>query len=190
MAPKNMKNFISLILLFILQACMIGAGENSKIEPLANNFFPKIVGIDLQGNKRQLPQAFDKKLNIVIVAFKREQQEEVDTWIPTIEEIIKKNSDVSFYEVPLIYELNPFSRAFVNNGMRNGIKNEIARQRTITVYTDREKFFEVMKMSEDKIYVLLLNNSGKILWQKEGVINKENSSALTKLTTIKNKKNR
>lgn len=179
-----MKNFISLILLFSLSAC-IGAGENSKIKATNNNFFPKIVGIDLEGKKRQLPDAFDKKLNIVIVAFKREQQEEVNTWLPTINEITKKNSAISFYEVPLIYKVNPLSRAFINNGMRRGIKDEVARKHTITVYTDREKFFNIMKMSEDKIYVLVVNKSGKILWQKDGVANKKNVAALKKFLKIK-----
>ncbi len=184
-----MKHFIFLISVFFLQGCMIGAGENSKIAANNKGFFPKISGINLQGNKQQLPSAFNKKLNIVVVAFKREQQEEVNSWIGSTDEILKKSDDIGFWEVPLIYELNAFSRSFVNNGMRRGIPDEKARKRTITVYTNRAEFFKIMKMEEEKIYVLLLNNNGKILWQNEGVATPKKIKALEAAIKI-NKKNR
>ena len=180
-----MKKIIPFILLLSLQSCMIGAGENSKVEPNKNNYFPKITGIDLDGKKQELPAAFKNKFNLVIVAFKREQQAEVDTWINAIEPTLKENSNLSFYEIPLIYELSTFSRMWVNNGMRFGIPNEIARKRTITVYTNREEFFKITAMKEDKIYALLIDNSGKILWRAEGVANKANVAAVRKISLSK-----
>lgn len=167
-----MKKIITFIMLFALQSCMIGAGENSKIEANKNNYFPKITGIDLDGKKQELPAIFKNKFNLVIVAFKREQQTEVDTWIKAIEPILKENTNLSFYEVPLIYELSSFKRLWVNNGMRFGISDKIARKRTITVYTNREEFFRITKMQEDKIYALLIDAGGKILWQEEGIASK------------------
>lgn len=168
-------------MLFALQACMIGAGENSKIEANKNSYFPKITGIDLDGKKQELPTVFKNKFNLVIVAFKREQQAEVDTWIKAIEPILKENSNLSFYEIPLIYELSTFSRMWVNNGMRFGIPNEVARKRTITVYTNREEFFRITKMQEDKIYALLIDASGKILWKSEGIAKNDNIAAVKKM---------
>lgn len=174
--------YISLLLaLLTLQSCLIGAGENSKIEVNKNNFFPKIIGIDLNGNKQELPQAFEGKLNIVVVAFKREQQSEVDTWIKGAGDILSKNPEVRLYEVPLIYELNSFKRAWVNNGMRFGIQDEQARKRTITVYTNRDEFFTLMKMREEEIYTLLLDDAGKILWQASGVANEDSIKLLDKV---------
>lgn len=183
-----MKYLTLLITLLTLQSCMIGAGENSKVEANKNNYFPKLTGIDLDGNKKELPQAFAGKLNIVIVAFKREQQSEVDTWIKTAEPILQKNPQVNFYEIPLIYELSAFSRAWVNNGMRFGIPDKIARKRTITVYTDRNKFFEITKMKEEKIYALLLNNDGKILWKVEGIADDSKTKNLLKVISKNTKK--
>jgi len=174
-----MKYLTAIILLITLQSCLIGSGENSEIGVNGTNF-PKIRGIDLQGKKQELPSAFEGRLNIVAVAFKREQQKDVDSWIAAVDEIIKNNSDIKFYEVPLIYELGMVSRMWVNNGMRYGIPSEIARKRTITVYTDRKKFFKIMKMQEDRIYVLVLNDAGKILWQSEGVADEN------KILSIKN----
>lgn len=180
-----MKKIISLLLLFTLQSCIIGAGENSKIEANKNDHFPKITGIDLDGKKQNLPFAFKNKLNLVVVAFKREQQVEVDTWIKEIEPILKENPNLSFYEIPLIYEISHFGRMWINNGMRFGIPSEIARKRTITVYIDREKFFKITKMDENKIYALLINGAGEILWRIEGVANQDKITALKKKFLLK-----
>ncbi len=173
-----MKKIIILISALILQSCLIGAGKNSKVEKNEVNFFPKIIGIDLEGKEREMPTAFNSKLNIVIVAFKREQQKDVDGWIPYISEI--KNENISFYELPIIYELNAFKRAWVNNAMRFGIKNDDSRRHTITVYTNRAEFFEIMKMQEDKIYVLLIDDKGKILSRIEGLVDDKKVSDLTR----------
>jgi len=164
-----MKKILIIAFTLLLQSCLIGSGENSKIEASNNNYFPKVVGIDLQGNKQELPQAFQNKFNLVVVAFKREQQLQVDTWIKALEPILKEKSNLSFFEIPLIYELSSAKRFWVNNGMRFGILDEVARKRTITVYTNRDEFFKITKMREDEIYTLLLDKNGKILWRVEGV---------------------
>lgn len=176
------QKFYYLLFIIMLQSC-IGAGTNSQIEVVGDDFFPKMVGIDLQGNERQLPQSFDAKLNLVIVAFKREQQVDVDSWIKVFPQIFAKNSQINFYELPIIYELGAFSRMSINNGMRRGVKGDEARSRTITIYTNRTKFFDLMKMQEDKIYALLIDQSGKILWQKEGVANVQNVESLQNFIT-------
>lgn len=197
-------NIALLIVLITLQSC-IGAGQNSKIvggeviktnatkissikkslpKSIVGESFPQLTGIDLQGNQRQLPQSFSGKLNLVVLAFKREQQVEVDGWIKTFAEISPKNPQINFYEVPLIYELSAPSRWWINNGMRRGVTDEVARSRTITVYTDRTKFFAITKMKSEKIYALLIDKSGKVLWQSEGPSTPESTKDLQKL--IKN----
>ena len=175
-----MKKISLFITLFLLQSCIIGAGTNSRIEANKNSYFPKITGIDLNGQEQEIPTVFKNKFNLVILAFKREQQAEVDTWIKAIEPIIKENPNLNLYEIPLIYQLSAFGRMWVNNGMRFGISDKAARKRTITVYTDREEFFRITRMQEDKIYALLIDDGGKILWRAEGIAN------IANLTAVKN----
>ncbi len=150
----------------------IGAGKLSEVKPQGQGLFPKLEGIDLQGKTRRLPDSFAGKLNIVTVAFEQEQQEDVNTWISLADEIIKDNKTVRFYEIPLIYKLNAPYRMWVNNGMRSGIPDEAARERTITVYTDREAFTKLMNMQTQNIYTLLLDDQGKILWRAQGTLTK------------------
>lgn len=175
-----MKNFFIITSLIALTSCFIGSGENSKILNLGEKKFPKLTGIDLNGNKQLLPESFDGKLNIVAIGFEREHQEAINTWIKVADEIISKKPEIKFYEVPLIYELSTFSRAWVNNGMRFGIQNEIARKRTITVYTNRDEFFDIMQMKGDRIYVAIINKEGDILWITDGVASKEKTESMQK----------
>lgn len=175
----NMKKILTVLTLLLVTSC-IGFGVNSKIEANKDGFFPQLTGIDLEGEKRELPKAFENKINLVVVAFKREQQENVNGWIKVADEILEKNSEVGFYEIPLIYELGAISRGFINNGMRRGIPDIKARKRTITVYTNREEFFKMMKMKEEKIYLLVISNQGKIMQRIEGDATKKNISALKK----------
>ena len=180
-----MKKLMLLSLLAVMQSCFIGAGENSKIEADKNNYFPKITGIDLNGKKQEIPAIFKNKFNLIIVAFKREQQIEVDSWIKAVEPILKENTNLSFYEIPLIYELSVFKRMFLNNGMRFGITDEVARKRTITVYTNRQEFFKITQMKEEQIYALLIDDNGKIIWRVEGVADDKKISDLKKIMPIK-----
>ena len=175
-----MKKICLILAIMSLTSCMIGSGENSSIEA-NNNKFPLMSGINLDGIKHDLPKDFAGELNLVSIGFEREHQEAINTWIAVADEITKNNSKIKFYEVPLIYELGGFSRAWVNNGMRLGIQDKIARERTITVYTNRDKFFEIMDMKGDKIYTLLLDKDGKILWRSEGLANQKNIESLQKI---------
>lgn len=168
-----MKKFLVLLgALFIVTGC-IGAGTISGLQPQGNNMFPKLEGIDLLGKKRDLPAAFEGKLNIISVAFEREHQEDVNPWIGLALEIMKEHKGVRYYEVPLIYELNAPSRFWVNNGMRSGIPDQAARERTITVFTDRPAFTGLMNMDASIIYTLLLDDKGKILWRTSDVLTDE-----------------
>lgn len=172
-----MKKFLLLGAAFMVTAC-IGAGSISAIKPLGKNTFPQMEGIDLLGESRIVPAAFSGELNIVAVAFEREQQKDVNTWIDVAEAIMKENASVKFYELPVIYEVNGMYRTWINNGMRSGIPSKTARERTITIYTDREEFTTLMQMTTDQISVLLIDNKGKILWRNNGVATKQAINSL------------
>ena len=64
--------------------------------------------------------------------------------------------------------------------MRRGIPDPVARDRTITVYTDQQRFSETMRMPLDRIHVLLVRNSdGAILWRTQGPASERAVAALS-----------
>ncbi len=71
------------------------------------------------------------------------------------------------------------SQAFINEGMRAGIPDRAARERTITLYIDKQAFLRALNMpDEDHIYILLMDQEGNVLWQARGANTEENSASL------------
>jgi hypothetical protein len=50
-------------------------------KPVAAMGFPRLAARDLEGQVRSLPDDFAGTRNLVVVAFRREQQSMVDSWI-------------------------------------------------------------------------------------------------------------
>ncbi len=166
----------------------IGAGRVSEVGPATEPgaAFPSVAGINLKGEEILLPQGFAGRLNLVAVAFEREQQADVDTWIGASEGL-GSGADLRFYEVPTIFEAGAVFRLWVNNGMRAGIPAPEARARTITVYLDREAFLKTLAIPDmTSIHVFLLDDAGRVLWRTAGAATAEKLDELQrKLDTQK-----
>lgn len=131
-------------------------------------YFPTVSGKNLTGRTFTFPTDLEKDYNLIAVAFLRQQQEDVDTWIPKMEAIEQRHENFAFFEAPTIREMNPFSRWFIYQGMRSGIPSQRARLRTVTLHIDKEPFKKALGIeTENKIYLYLTNREGKILWQTE-----------------------
>ena len=75
-----------------------------------------------------------------------------------------------YYELPTIKGMNRMVRWFINNGMRGGIPDKDQRARTITLYIDKEPFKKSLGLgSEDQIYAVLIDKSGKVIWNEAGL---------------------
>jgi hypothetical protein len=58
--------------------------------------------------------------------------------------------------------------------MRLGIPDKKAREVTITLYLDKQAFRKALDMpDEERIYVLLVNRKGEVLWRVEGPFHEE-----------------
>ena len=150
----------------LLPGC-IGAGANSPLRPVAAGF-PEVSGIDLEGRAIRLPSDLAGSPRVVVVAFERQQQDDVDTWIRAAETLFSKRPAARLYEVPIIGSSPAPFRLWVNNGMRAGIPDETARRRTITVYTDRDGFLAAVGARRESISTLLLDDDGRIAWRTDG----------------------
>jgi hypothetical protein len=143
----------------------IGAGPIHKevIPYVSDNSFPKVKGMNLEGEEKILPQDLKAPTNIVIVAFKREQQADVDTWIKALNPILESNTNLALYEIPTLKKFNFLMRYNINNGMRYGIPDKKARERTICVYLDKPSFRKKLAIeNEDQIVVFVIDQKGII----------------------------
>ena len=95
--------------------------------------FPSVEGSNLEGERFTLPTSFKSPLNVVLVAFKREQQGDVDTWMPFLRTLRENRRDLSVYELPTLGRRYRVMRSFIDGGMRRGIPDSTVRAATITL---------------------------------------------------------
>ena len=141
--------------------------------------FPRVSGSNLQRQKIELPQGFEGGQNLVLIAFQQWQQTQVDTWLRFARQLEDSHPTMRYYELPTIRQLNALARTFINEGMRAGIPDPVARERTITLYVDKGAFREALQLSsEQEIQVMLVDRQGKVSWRESGMFTSEKAKSL------------
>jgi hypothetical protein len=144
-------------------------GSRSVFPPVGVTKFPEVMGTNLARQPFTLPGDLEGSLNVLMVAFKQHHQEDVNTWLPLAQDLAVENDQVRYYELPTIARMNPISRSVVDNGMRAGIPDPVARHTTITLYLDKPAFMRSLDIpTDDQIHVLLVDREGNVLWRIAG----------------------
>ncbi len=148
-----------------------------EISPGAH--FPSVKASNLEKRDVNLPADFEGDRNLLLVAFEREQQKDVDTWLRKMKRFEELDPGFHYYELPTIQRPNALTRWFIDTGMRRGIPDRKARERTITLYLDRKPFCDALLITDQKkIYAFLVNREGRVLWRSEGVFDEIKGASL------------
>ena len=141
--------------------------------------FPVVTSTNLEGKTLTLPRDFAGERNIVFVAFLRKQQEDVDTWVPFVKQVIGRTPGVDYYELPTIKRMVAPMRWMINRGMKGGIDDRSARDRTVTLYIDKDAFKQALGITDENvIHVLVVDRAGHVLWQTTGSFGAEKGREL------------
>lgn len=160
-------------LIVACSAALLGSCGGSPLsgEPFDPSapLFPTTAGDNLNKRRIEIPAGLDAPFNFLMVAFLREQQEDVDTWLPTAREIAADHANVEYYELPTVRNGGPLFKMFLDGGMRSGIPAFGARERTITLYLDTAEFRELAGIDgADRIWVGLVDRAGRVYWSARG----------------------
>jgi hypothetical protein len=141
--------------------------------------FPALESETLEKQAVHLPQDFRGQRNLLLIAFEREQQKDIDTWLTQMKRYEAIDKEFRYYEIPTIEKMNRFMRWFINTGMRHGIPDKKARERTITLYIDKEPFKKSLQITDEKkIYAVVVDRSGTVLWRATGPYDEANGKSL------------
>ena len=166
----------SLVLSCAVLAATLGALAGGRA---ADPAFPAVEGQNLSGRSFALPGAFEGRVNLVFVAFKRQQQAEVDTWLAAAARLAAEHETLRYYELPTLGRGMRLMRSFIDGGMRSGIPDKAQRDRTITLYIDKDSFRRSLQLaSEDTVYALVVDRAGRVLARAEGRHTPEKEKAL------------
>ena len=127
-------------------------------------FFPQVSGSSLAGEDFELPESFGADLTLAVVAFWDWQQPMVDSWIEEATFLEIQSPGFEYFEMPVIQRSTPAVQQFIDDGMRSGIPDRTAREKTVTLYVDKREFMRSLGLpTDDEIYAVLMNASGLIL---------------------------
>ncbi len=142
--------------------------------------FPEVEGKNLENKSYKLPYDLEGELNILLIPFQRWHQNLVDSWAPYLEKLNNEFPGVKFYEVPTLSNGYKVMSFMIDGGMRAGIPSKEVRERTITIYIKKSQFKKALDiLSEQTIYIFLINKKGEILWRESGVYNDLKAEQLT-----------
>lgn len=145
--------------------------------------FPVHTFSNLAKQKKKIPDELAGDYQLMIVAFQRWHQDLVDTWFASGDQLekayINPGKQFRYYEIPTINEMGSIRRAFINTGMRGGVKAQAARERTFTIYIDKNPFRKTLHIpDETDIHLFLLNKQGKVIWRCQGKHSPEKEQSL------------
>ena len=131
--------------------------------------FPRVDARDLEGRDVSLPDAFAGDRNVVIVAFRRNQQALVDSWVPWLEDRAAADPGLRFYELPTIGRVWAPVRNMIDGGMAAAIREPVVLRRTLTIYGDVGRLTGPLGIDDRSTVTLLaLDGVGTVQWAGTG----------------------
>ncbi|OFV82849.1 MAG: hypothetical protein A2W26_12695 [Acidobacteria bacterium RBG_16_64_8] len=107
--------------------------------------------------------------NLVILAFSREHQDDVENWQPHLAEVVEAHPSLEIWVVPALSRSYRFWHRAVESGMRAGLPDSHARRHTLITYLDLRYVQRALDMADrDDIHLYLLDPRGAVRWQGRG----------------------
>ncbi|MGQ1909694.1 hypothetical protein ACT3CE_07890 [Marinifilum sp. RC60d5] len=168
--------------LFIFVCCLFFAlkGYTQTYKKLAiGDSFPNIKGKLLSSKEISIPEHCKGKVSVLIVAFKRETQDQVNTWTQPLLQEFGMHKDFRFIEIPMISSLFNWMSGYIDNGMRKGIASAMHKN-VMTYYGPLNSYYRYFDVEDKKLcYLFLLDKNGTIQFIDKGEAQKQNLHLLT-----------
>jgi len=130
--------------------------------------FPIIVAETLSGKKITFPEVTKGKFAFILIAFKRQTQGEVDSWLDPFIKEFGKHKSVTFYEIPMISTGWKWMSGWIDAGMRAGVPKS-KHDHVATYYGPLSKYFNHFNVKDPgTVYVFLLDKQGNIIYKNSG----------------------
>ena len=173
---QNIKHLILIITLLIMA------------QQVQSQQFPVIKAETLSQEKIVFPEITKGKTALILIAFKRQTQGQVDSWLDPFIEEFGDNELVTFYEIPMISNSWKWMSSWIDSGMRAGVP-AYKHDHVATYYGPLSEYFEYFDVQDKRLcYVFLLDENGKIIWRNQDAATRESYNELSQLVREKIKK--
>lgn len=132
---------------------------------------PELRGEYLSERKANLPADASGRVALLMLGFTYKSRFAVEEWGKRFRAEFEKNSQVTFYEIPMIGGLGRTAKWFIDSGMRRGTPKS-DYENVITVYGGTDPWKQRLNvMNEADAYLILLDPKGNVAWLHTGALN-------------------
>ena len=166
--------------LFVINITLLSAKDTTTMTE--KQVFPKLRAETLSGVDMTFPDDLTGKATIILLAFKRETQKVIDSWLKPFIKEFEDNDEVQFFEIPMLSRYWIVMSPIIDGGMRSGILKQ-NHKNVATFYGDVDKYCKLLSI-EDKSdgYVFLLDSEGVIQWRDNGFATEQKLNQLFEQT--------
>ncbi|WP_461631550.1 hypothetical protein [Labilibaculum euxinus] len=170
------RSIITAVFLSIIIIQQTAAQNPDKLK--SGDLFPEIKGELLSSKMVTLPDHCKGKVSVLIIAFKRGTQAQVDTWTKPLMKEFSIRNDFRFIEVPMISNFYSWLSHYIDNGMRGGIAKPMHKN-VMTYYGPLDSYYDYFDVQDKKLcYLFLLDKEGRIQFLTKGEAKPEELSVL------------
>jgi hypothetical protein len=140
---------------------------------------PTVTAYSLGKTRTTLPKDFTAPLNVLILSFQRDQQAEVEGWLPSLKAMASAHPECQFWVLPVFPTENYLYRWWLNASLRNSAPDPGILGHTVPLYVNKPRFLRSLQIgSEKNIALLLTDRSGKVQWTTWGSVSDGKKEAL------------
>lgn len=155
----------------ILPMILMASTLISPIQP--GESLPSLKGEFLTGRQAQLPDAASGRVALLALGFTYNSRFPVEAWIGRFRKDFDSNSQVTFYEIPMIGGMARLGKLFIDSGMRKGTPRS-DQENVITVYGSTDTWKQrIGFQAPDAAYLVLLDKHGVVRWRHSGAFDEE-----------------
>jgi hypothetical protein len=142
--------------------------------------FPSLETRDLEGRTVGIPGDLSGVVNLVVLAFQRDHQYAIETWLPHFARLVEAYPGFEAWEVPALSRNYRIWRGAIDGGMRAGIADPHVRRHTLTAYLNLRDLQRTLDLPDlHDIHLYLLDGEGVVRWQGRGSYSQTTLEALT-----------
>ena len=133
-----------------------------------------------------LPQQLPAARTLALVAYTREQGDEIDSWIRGLR--LDEDASIPWFRMRVLNDPgNESARSAIEDKLLARHPSKTDRSRLVPVFTDREAFVRAAGVSgAEHASVLVLDREGKVLARAEGVFDEAKAQALRETLLARN----
>jgi hypothetical protein len=141
--------------------------------------FPSVTSYSLDKQKITLPAELEGQIDLLLLSFKEEQQNDIDSWMPAAQAIQHSNFQFRYYELPVAEKENFIFRWWESSSMRSDQSDPETWHWIIPLWLDHRKFLADLDIPNDKqVVALLIDRQGHVVWRASGPMTPDKRTSL------------